>query len=61
MDIYSRKNYCLFCDKIILKNSNMVRVWPDQCFHLICSRKLSELRITTDSKKQKKQELKSKR
>jgi hypothetical protein len=42
---YSKHHRCLFCDKIIVNNKNMVRIYPDKCFHLICDRKLSELRI----------------
>ncbi len=43
---YSKTHRCLYCDRIILNNKNMVRIWPNKCFHLFCDRKMKEIRYT---------------
>lgn len=48
---YSKQHRCLYCDKIITNNKNMVRIWPDKSFHVICDRRMREQRIIVKNKK----------
>jgi hypothetical protein len=48
---YSKPHRCIFCDKIIINNKNMIRIYPDKCFHIICDRKLRENRLPIDLNK----------
>jgi hypothetical protein len=48
---YADKHRCVYCDKIIIKNKNMVRVIRNNqnlCFHVICHRKMDETRISVN-------------
>jgi hypothetical protein len=41
---YSIERRCLGCGNVIKNNKNMTRIYPDKCFHIICMRKMEEIR-----------------